>query len=242
MNRIVRSLRELVFKLIMVARPNFRWLYQNRYLRMDANLPINDKRRRDFHKDRYRFAVACLNNMQALSILDAACGTGYGSDILKSLRPKYVQGIDICPQTVEYANKKYGNNNCVFKVADITNADHFEAEAFDAAVSFETIEHVEQPVRFLENIRKTLKRNGTLIISTPNEWGKTRDHKFDYDYDSFRADLNTYFKIDQIYVQNSGCLDLWVNRGAPCRLELANPQNIKQAECFIAVCTKKEMI
>ena len=139
----------------------------------------------------------------------------------------------------KYANKKYGNGHCIFKQCDITDMKELKEGMFDACVSFETIEHIEQPIVFLKNISRVLKNEGILIVSTPNKWGLTKDHKFDYDYELLRDHLERYFHIEDIYVQNSGCMELWVNRGAPRRLVKAMPENIEKAECFIAVCKKK---
>ncbi len=244
MDRIIKALINRlrnVSRLWMFWKPSFLWLYKNRFLRMDANEPIYDKRRRSFHINRYEFAVEYLKKKDGLIILDAACGTGYGSDILRRLKPKYIIGLDICPETIEYANKKYGSRKCVFKIADITNMSRFDNGMFSAVVSFETIEHIGQPIIFLENINRVLKKEGILIISTPNKWGSTKDHKFDYDYNLLKDHLERFFKIEDIYVQNSGSMDLWINRGMPCRLVKANKENIEQAECFIAVCKKKSI-
>jgi len=243
MNRIARYITYRLMdisKLLLFWKPNSLWLYKNRSLRMDANVAINDKRRRLFHIVRYKFAAEYLKEKgrEKLTILDAACGTGYGSDILKQINPAKITGLDICHKTVKYANKKYGNKQCIFQVSDITDMNGFADGTFDTVVSFETIEHIDEPLAFLKNIERVLKKDGILIISTPNKWGLTKDHKFDYDYELLRDHLERFFDIEDIYVQNSGCMELWTNRGAPRRLIRATPENIEQAECFIAI-TKK---
>ncbi len=227
-------------KLLMFWKPDFVWLYRNRHLRMDANMDIIDKRRRDFHIDRYEFAARYLRDMKnsGLYLLDAACGTGYGSNILKKAHPEQIVGVDISPRTVAYATKNYGDESCMFRVSDVTQMDGFDEASFDAVVSFETIEHFEQPFLFLEHIHRLLKKDGKLILSTPNKWGPTKDHKFDYNYDTLQKHVKTFFSIEDLYVQNSGCMDLWINRGAPRRLVKATPDTIEQAECFIVVCRK----
>lgn len=208
---------------------------------MDANDAIYDKRRRIFHIDRYEFAADYLKDKSndSFTVLDAACGTGYGSDILKRIEPKSIMGIDICSETINYANKKYGNMQCTFKVSDITDMNAFKEKMFDAVVSFETIEHIEMPTIFLENVKRVLKKEGILIISTPNKWGSIKDHKIDYDYSMLKNHLERFFNIEDIYVQNSGSMDLWINRGMPRRLVKTDTENIEQAECFITVCKNR---
>lgn len=240
-NRILRGLKNRskeFSRLWRFWKPNFLWLYKNRYLRMDANVATNDKRRRLFHLDRYEFAAGYLKDIRLKDpvILDAACGTGYGSDILKKINPKMIVGLDISQDAIDYATKKYGNDRCSFKACDILEMAGIEDGSLDAVVSFETIEHIDNPMGFLANINRVLKKGGILIISTPNRWGITKDHKFDYNYELLRDHLERFFKIESIYVQNSGCMELWTNKGAPRRLVRAEPENIEQAECFIAVC------
>lgn len=40
--------------------------------------------------------------------------------------------------------------------------------SFDAVVSFETIEHLENPHHFIREIKRVLRPNGVFILSTPN--------------------------------------------------------------------------
>ena len=227
-------------RILLCRTPSDLWLYKHRFLRTDANARFNDAARRQFHIDRYRFAADYLQKLEnpRLVILDSASGTGYGSDILKSARPQQIIGVDISPEAVKYATRKYSSEHCRFLTADVTNMSGLTDKTFDAVVSFETIEHIKEPLAFLKEVHRLLKENGTLIISTPNKWGPTRDHQFDYDYDLFCQHLNQYFRIESMHVQNSGCMDLWVNRNAPKRLVKATPAIIEEAECFVAVCRK----
>lgn len=102
-------------------------------------------------------------------ILDAACGEGYGSYLLSQTAMK-VTGLDIDAKSIAYASEKYNNANVDFLVSTI-NKLPFEDNAFDAVVSFETLEHVdfETQVLFMREIKRVLKENGILIISTPNK-------------------------------------------------------------------------
>lgn len=216
------------------------WLYRNRHLRMDANQPMYDARRRDFHKDRYRFAADYLKRHfpSGARVLDAACGTGYGAQVLKTEGHARVCGVDICPQAVAYASRTYPGGDILFMVDDVTSLSGQQRESFDAVVSFETIEHLKDPFAFLKRLQELLKPQGVLILSTPNQWGKTRDHYLDYDYPMLIDHVSRYFSIEATYVQNSGCADLWINRGAPRRIVPADESTIPSAECFITVCRK----
>lgn len=102
-------------------------------------------------------------------VLDAACGEGYGS-LLLSRNATSVQGLDISSESILNAQTKYGRENLKFVTGSIDLLP-FEDDSFDIVVSFETLEHVNEDtqLRFLQEIRRVLTNEGTLIISTPNK-------------------------------------------------------------------------
>ena len=104
----------------------------------------NDRVERE-HVVRYEFARQfCVQKTTA----DMACGTGYGTRILSAVA-KSVDGYD-------------SQLLCGNRVID------FEKESWDAhydvIVSFETIEHLENPEFFLTNVRRSAKE---FIVSAP---------------------------------------------------------------------------
>lgn len=100
-------------------------------------------------------------------VLDIACGEGYGSALLAE-HAEFVLGVDISKETVNHAKFKYNSyKNLEFEVgecAKIPAKDKF----FDIVVSFETIEHITEHESFLLEIKRVLKDNGIIIISSPN--------------------------------------------------------------------------
>ena len=46
--------------------------------------------------------------------------------------------------------------------------DHFDGKKYDCIVATEVIEHLENPIHFLNQISKLLKKNGFALISFPN--------------------------------------------------------------------------
>jgi len=84
------------------------FLCKNMHERMDAFVAVNEDSRRKYHLQRYRFAADHLNSAGIRGIvLDAACGTGYGSKILLETCGAYI-GIDVSSEASEYARKFYG--------------------------------------------------------------------------------------------------------------------------------------
>ena len=116
------------------------------------------------HQHRYRFAAELV---EGLRVLDAASGEGYGSQILGA-RAASVTGVELDAETVEHARRRY--RSCTFVRGDVT-ALPFEAASFDAVVSFETVEHVEEPAVAFAEFFRILIPGGLLIVSTPNVSG-----------------------------------------------------------------------
>ena len=102
-------------------------------------------------------------------VLDAACGEGYGSYIISNFADT-VFGIDISNEAIEYARAHYNNSNLEYFCASINNIP-LNDNSVDVVVSFETIEHVNADLQkeFLAEIKRVLKPNGILVISTPDK-------------------------------------------------------------------------
>src|SRR6185295_9345467 len=89
------------------------------------------------HWHRYIFASRFCTQKK---VLDIACGEGFGSNFLSGYAES-VQGIDIAPEVIEHAKRKYQNERLNFAVSNAVSVP-FEPENFDVVVSFETLEHL----------------------------------------------------------------------------------------------------
>lgn len=154
----------------------------------------------EIHYRRYETAARYVKGKR---VLDIACGAGYGSQMLQKAGAIAVVGVDISPETVLYALKHYQTPGVEFVCAD---AEQFEwSERFDVIVSFETIEHLHHPAKFLERIRNLLVPGGDFLISVP--LGETR-HVDPYHLHAFSQeevfDLleNAGFTIDQYHCED----------------------------------------
>ena len=59
-------------------------------------------------------------------------------------------------------------DNPNFVIADMNKPLPFNNNSVDCVVSIDGIEHLENPFQFIREANKVLKKNGTIIISTPN--------------------------------------------------------------------------
>ncbi len=116
------------------------------------------------HLERYEFAAVCLAPGR---VLDIACGVGYGTRLLadRAARAADVLGVDRSEAAVAYARARYGGAGVEYRVADAFGFS--DAGGFDAIVSLETIEHLEDPDRFLAGLAAMLRPGGVLIASVP---------------------------------------------------------------------------
>ena len=118
------------------------------------------------HMTRYLFASQLVNNKV---VLDIACGSGYGSELLANAGAQEVVGVDISEETIAYCKERYQKNNLNFICGSVESIP-LPDMSVDLVVSFETIEHVDEKAQknFLREIKRVLKLEGIFIVSTPN--------------------------------------------------------------------------
>ena len=138
------------------------------------------------------------------NILDVGCGDGYGTFYLSEYVRRAV-GLDISVEAISLALKKYKRSNIYFYVTE-PEVWPFSEEEFDIATCFEVFEHITTPEDMLKQIRKSLKKGGLLIISTPNKevFGdnlKIPFHVKEYSLQEFLAILGGCFSIKEVLGQ-----------------------------------------
>jgi ubiquinone/menaquinone biosynthesis C-methylase UbiE len=114
----------------------------------------------------HRYAFAC-EHIKGLDVLDIASGEGYGSEML-SRSARHVYGVDIDKISVFHARSKYQHKNLTFLQGSCTNIP-LEDSSVDVVVSFETIEHINDHAKMMNEVKRVLRPEGTLIISSPEK-------------------------------------------------------------------------
>src|SRR5690606_31157867 len=76
-------------------------------------------------------------------------------------------GVEIDPVVVEAAAREFSRDNLSYLQGD-ARAIPLADDSVDVVVSFETLEHLFEQDKFLAEIRRVLRPEGLLIISTPD--------------------------------------------------------------------------
>lgn len=201
------------------------------------------------HYQRYKSIISICKGKV---ILDAACGEGYGSNMLSDVA-RSVYGIDLDHDTIQAAAKKYSKENLKYVEGSVAELE-FEDAMFDVVVSFETIEHVNDATqqKFIKEISRVLKPDGVLIISSPDKLNysdipnfSNKFHVKELYFEEFESLLRSKFKNINFYYQGRLCNSYIFNT----QKSVANIDNeIKlrdadktQAEYIIAVCSNREI-
>jgi 2-polyprenyl-3-methyl-5-hydroxy-6-metoxy-1,4-benzoquinol methylase len=127
------------------------------------------------HIARYNLA---LQFSQGKEVLDIACGTGYGSNLL-SLVAERVTGIDRCKWAIDFAKENYQNKKINFQTKDF----YKQFGQYDTVVCFETVEHLRSIKKTENKVLEWLKPGSFFVFSVPlNEepdYNAYHFHQFD---------------------------------------------------------------
>lgn len=162
------------------------------------------------HVTRYEWLVDFIKGRE---VIEAACGTGYGSRIMIEGGARRVDSFDLSAEAISRARTEHPLAGLSFEVGDVTALpvpDH----SYDVYVSLETIEHVIDDRALLCEVTRVLRAGGRFICSTPNRVltnpGTSIDdrpfnphHVREYSAAEFESLMKEYFKDVQLYYQTS---------------------------------------
>jgi 2-polyprenyl-3-methyl-5-hydroxy-6-metoxy-1,4-benzoquinol methylase len=120
----------------------------------------NHKKEKNFFLQNNKDLINRINSIKFSSMCDVGCGPGY---LLSVFQKKKILGIDIDLNALKIASR-YSE---VCKI-DLNKKNIFLKRKFDLVVCYHVIEHIKNPNIFIKNIKSILKKNGTLIVGTPD--------------------------------------------------------------------------
>ena len=124
------------------------------------------------HSERY---ATFRELYKGVDVLDAACGVGYGTNLISTWGAKSVVGLDISDDALSYARSHFEAPGIQFLKGDCTKLP-FESGSFDLIVSFETLEHIREAETVVAEFARCLRPGGKLIASTPNRLAYSMGH------------------------------------------------------------------
>ena len=212
----------------------------------DLNLKLEDYIQMEdtqgiHHLGRYHWARQVIEKIPNKSIIDIACGSGFGSYMLAGNFPSsQVVGVDYDQRAVDLANNNYSLSNLKYAKGNMVtwkfeggDWDGKPLGEFDVITSFDTLEHILHREIALKNIITHLNKGGHLIISTPCSRGETKlkpgweHHKIEYNFDDLYDFLKRYFReIKRPEDGSLPALDFWkniINKDKERYLTMMNP-------------------
>ena len=215
------------------------------YIRVDPTLGIDyfiekEDKQRIHHLARYYWAREVLADIQLESVLDIACGAGFGSFLLAHFLPNtFITGADINHKAIEHAQRNFELPNLNYICADMAswqmtkNGISNPLGKYDAIVSFDTLEHLKHREIALMRITENLPNNGVFLLSTPCGHDSTilrprwEHHQLEYGSGDLQNLLKRFFKNVYIPEDNSlPNLKFWneiVNKDRIRYLNISNP-------------------
>ena len=167
--------------------------------------------RSDAHVARYQWTTQFIRPGD--TVLDAACGLGYGSYVLQvsSVAARTI-GIDGSEYAIEYARQNFAAivPELEFRYGLLPDAlKQISDHSIDIVVSFETLEHVEANEVMLTEFHRILTPGGRIIVSVPNDWSDEtgRDpnpfHLHVYTLERLRNELSQQFCLETLVAQTA---------------------------------------
>lgn len=193
----------------------------------------------DEHIVRYKLVSPLVKNKQ---VLDIACGSGYGTDILAKAGAAKIIGVDIDKETITNNQQRYQQANIEFKVGDAGKIDLAD-KSLDIITSFETIEHLPEIEAYLKELTRIIKDDGLVFISTPNievSHEKNPWHLKEFTKTEFVELLKKHFPFVKIIEQKNAVASIIKVDNVEQGTVIINDSN-GMALYFIALCSKMEI-
>jgi ubiquinone biosynthesis O-methyltransferase len=156
-------------------------------------------RRNTFILGRYNNVINLLKNkigsLNGKKILDVGCGDGVLS-YLVAKQGAEVSGIGYSDIAIEFAKEKSKRLKIDFKQGSAYELP-FKDNSFDAVISSDVIEHLEDVPTYLSEINRVCKNGGTVVITTPIKYTEIPldpEHVIEWFPNEFKNVISSQFK------------------------------------------------
>jgi ubiquinone/menaquinone biosynthesis C-methylase UbiE len=140
------------------------------------------------------------------SVLDVGCGPGQGAWLLANRGAEQVIALDLDERKVRHFPKLCSNRNNILKLAMDGQRLGFKDQTYEIVTCFEVIEHVPRPDMLLSELRRILKEDGLLLLTTPNRSVRLRplqrpwnpEHLREYTLKAFQRKFEKRFPFFEV--------------------------------------------
>ena len=132
-----------------------------------ASIYVDENERvKDTHDQRFTATVRSLRLQEQLSVLNISSRDGEATDYILKEQPQcVVTNAEISAGLMKEASELRPGINQV-KI-DSYSSLPFKEDAFDRILSLETLEHVAEPLKFLEELHRVSTPDTTLVLTCP---------------------------------------------------------------------------
>ncbi|MCK4257159.1 class I SAM-dependent methyltransferase [candidate division WOR-3 bacterium] len=156
---------------------------------------------KDYDNWEFREIITILSPKKGERILDVGCGTGEFCYFLKKKYEVVPEGIDVNEKALKIASSNYPDIS--FKNVKLKDMDK---DIYDAVTMIEVVEHLPKPLNTLRSIKRLLKKEGRIVVSTPNRWAflhkiKSAITGYDYLYDPLHIQLFNHKSLLSLFLK-----------------------------------------
>jgi len=152
--------------------------------------------------------IHILGYVNQKHILDCACGVGWGSFLMAKAGARHVVGIDLSSEALSTAKKYYNDLSIEYIHDNIYN--YSNSHKFDVITSFETLEHLEDPLKFLKKVSSLSHAETMFFLSTPN--GFCFKYKTDFPYNPYHKNEFTKEELINLFNLSGWAVDEYLGQ------------------------------
>jgi SAM-dependent methyltransferase len=158
-------------------------------------------------------------------ILDCACGRGFYLKMIRTVSQCKLFGLELDPDVIVKTKRNIGHlPNITLTRANIYNQP-FDDNSFDGVLLSEILEHIDDDVRGLKEVKRVLKPGGVAAITVPNA-------NYPFWWDPINKTLETLFHT---HIQHGPLAGIWANH-----VRLYTQEQLRQAALDAGLIVEEE--